>query len=508
MSKQLHSTMSDRRRFLLAMGVVASTALESSLIAPRGANAAAPTVASKPVLLRPSNDHNLFRVRVELEVEGNVNVPKNSLVSKKSDLQIPIKSTATLDYEERFFRTTDSTRVTLAQRHYHEATSESTLNRTEQSSRLRESVRSVIVRRGDTPELIYSTDDYFQRDELDLLRLPASSMGLDDLLPIEAVTAGATYIPTTDAMKSVLSLSSVEASDVVADVVSITDDDAKITFQGTVDGSIDGVPTTVRTVGKLTFDRRSGVCIWLAMAVHETREIGKAEPGFDVAATIKLLRKPLDKPIALSATPPKLTATDPIPQDRLYVELTSKELGVSVLMDRRWRVMSDVPGAAMMRMIENDRSIAQCDFRPLASLPAGTQWTLAAFQQDIKKTLGEQLGQFVSAEERVSETGLRALRVTASGAVENVPIQWVVLHLSDDSGRRMLATFTMEAKNADVFAGSDHQLGGSLRLLDPAVVRRESVTKTQTAPRPPRIGKASSSGDSKGEVQSASDLKL
>ena len=174
------------------------------------------------------------------------------------------------------------------------------------------------------------------------------------------------------------------------------------------------------------------------MAVHETREIGKAEPGFDVAATIKMVRKPLDQTIALAAATAEFDVTGPIPSDRLYVDLRSDELGVSVLMDRRWRMMNDVPGAAMMRMIENDRSIAQCDFRPLVGPQPGAQWTLEAFQADVKQTLGEQLSDLIEADQRVSEAGLRVLRVTAQGSVEGVPIQWIVLHFSDDSGRRVL----------------------------------------------------------------------
>ncbi|WP_218933669.1 hypothetical protein [Rubripirellula lacrimiformis] len=467
--------------------------------------------AGRTVMLRPTGRHDLYRVRVELEVEGNVNVPKNPLVSRKSDMQLPITSTATMDYEERVLGEDPSLvgagRIRAAQRYYHVAKSERTLNRTQKDSQLRDSVRETVVRRDVMPEVVYAVDDYFDRDELELLRLPASSLGMDDLLPTTAVSTGSKYSPSSDAMLSVLGLSSVDATEVVGEVVEITPDQAKIQFTGNVHGSVEGVPTMIRTVGKLTFDRKLGASTWLAMAVHETREIGKAEPGFDVSATIKMLRKPLDKPIALAAKATTSVANGPIPEERLYVDLKSNELGLGVLMDRRWRMMTDVPGAAMMRMIEDDRSIAQCDFRPLASLPAGTQWTLEAFQEDIRKTLGEQLADLVSAEERASETGLRVLRVTATGAVEGVPIQWMLMHLSDDSGRRVLATFTMEAKNSATFAGSDHQLGASLRLLERRSPKPEAVTKSTAADRPTRIARANQRDSNQVEVQSASDLK-
>ncbi|TWU57034.1 hypothetical protein Poly51_29550 [Rubripirellula tenax] len=464
--------------------------------------------AAGSVMLRPNPKQNLFRVRCELEVEGNVNLPKNALVSRESEIQLPITSKAVLDYEERVTRkNANDPTIVMAERHYHTAERKSTLNKTDTVCELRDSVRSTVVRHDVTPEVVFAVDDYFRRDELDLLRTPASSLGLDGLLPTEAVATGTKYSPSMESLAAALSLSSVEASKVVAEVVSITAQEAKIQFTGDVDGSIEGVPTIVRTVGKLTFDRKLGACTWLAMAVHETREIGKAEPGFDVSATIKMVRKPMAQPVALAASKTKVNPTAPIPEDRLYVDLKSDELGIGVLMDRRWRMMSDVPGAAMMRMIENDRSIAQCDFRPLATLPKGSQWTLDAFEEDIKKTLGEQLADIVSAEERVGETGLRVLRVAATGAVEGVPIQWTLMHLSDDSGRRVLATFTMESRNASVFAGSDHQLGGSLRLLDRKSADGEMVSGKYVLDGETRISRAKPRRDDSSEVQSASDHK-
>ncbi len=495
---QKDRVLAGRRHFLLA-----STALATDAIF-------CPTVsaAEMQVLLQRSTQ-DLFRIRIEMEVEGNVNVPENPLVSRKSELKLPVKSDAVFDYEERYHRPSGADAnsfVTMAERFYHEARSRSRINRTAQSCQLRESVRETIVRREMLPEVIYAVEDYFHRDELELLRVPASSIAVDELLPREAVHEGSAYMPTRAAMVSVLNLTSVEASDVKAEVVSITDNEARIHFRGKVDGSVEGVPTLIRTVGKLTFDRTLGTCTWLAMAVHETREIGKAEPGFDVAATIKMVRKPLTRTIALAPQPPKLDVTGPIPEERLYVDLRSDALGVSVLMDRRWRTMKDVPGAAMMRMIEDDRSIAQCDFRPLVGLQPGAQWTLEAFQADVKQTLGEQLSDLIEADQRVSETGLRVLRVTAQGSVEGVPIQWIVLHFSDDSGRRVLATFTMEGDHVEAFAGSDMQLASTLRfteLPDRSAQKVSAIDGKDTL----RVVKANSGEDSNQEVQSASDLR-
>lgn len=486
-----------RRQFLLT-----SACLAAGLVGVSPLEAAGPT---EGILLTPSGGE-LFRVRLEMELKGNVNLPKNALASRKSALKLPIQSEATFDYEERFRRPAgvDSGEVTACERYYHEARSDSLVNGSPQAGRLRDSVRETIVRREMLPEVIYAAEDYFHRDELELLRLPISSVAADQLLPRERVQVGSEYELRREDLVSVFNLTSVEASDVKGTVVEISEQEAKIQFRGELDASVDGVPSHLRTVGKLTFDRKTGTCSWLAVAIHETREIGIAEPGFDIAATVKMVRQPLDRPIALASPPPSFDVTAPIPEDRLYVELVSDRLSFSSLMDRRWHMISDVAGASMMRMIENDRVIAQCDLRNLATLKPGAQWTLEAFQRDVRQTLGEQLRDLIEAEQFVSSAGLRVLRVAAHGAVEGVPIHWVMLHFSDDSGRRLLATFTMEGQQVDRFAGADTQLAGTLRFLGSgAEPAGASDPQAPAEPAQPEVAKANSSENDQDEVQSS-----
>jgi uncharacterized membrane protein len=508
-----------RRQFLLASACVAANAVAASL---QGPNASA--AESAGILLQPSG-RTLFRVRLEMEVQGNVQVPRNALASRKAALTLPILSNATFDYEERYRGPADASNdssadgeVTYVERYYHEAASTSKLNRSSQSTTLRDSVRQTIVRRESLPEMIYSPDDYFQRDELELLRLPVTSVSLEQLLPPDRVQVNSQYSLSREAMASVLNLSSVEVCEVSAKIVSITQQEARIQLGGKLDGSVDGVPTTIRVTGKLTFDRQAGACTWLAIGLHETRDIGVGEPGFDISATLKMVRQPLDAPVALDSPATPVDVTAPIPADRLYVELVSEQVGLTAMMDRRWRMISDVPGNAMMRMIDTDRSIAQCDLRPLATLAPGTQWTLEAFQLDVRKTLGEQLTNLLEAEESVSPAGLRVLRVVAQGSVQGIPIQWVMQHFSDDSGRRLLAVFTLEGHQAATFAGADAQLAATLRFRSTVTSEPQSSEPQSSEPQPSKRVESPTSSDQQvarsrsrvpgdDHVQSASDLR-
>jgi hypothetical protein len=506
MSRQTNLPPIGRRTFLWSAALL--TAIGGPVTGPPAAGAADAGSAAVPIELRPDRQRNLMRIRMEMDVKGNVNVPKNPLVSRASDLTLPLKSNAIFDYEERYLRPTEGnprSEVPVVERFYHQASNASELNRHASTFQLRDSVRHVHVRRSQLPETIYAMEDYFTGDELSLLRVPISSAAVDQLLPTTAVRVGDTFQPSKEALISLLNLSSVISSDIQLQVVAIDEENVRMQLRGKINGSVEGVPTVIRTVGKLTFDRQLGTSTWLAIALHETREIGKAEPGFDVAATIKMVRQPLPSTVALPAQAPALPLTGPPPEDRLYVDLQSKHVGIGVLLDRRWKLMNDVPGAAMMRMIDGDHSIAQCNLRTLTSLEPGKQLTLEAFQRDIQRTLGDQLIELTEAEQRVSATGLRVLRVAARGAAEGVPIAWTMLHFSDDSGRRVQATFTMSADSVETFAGADVQFADSLRLLKTA--DREEVADSAGGAAQIASQTAKSDEVSDDQVQSMSDLR-
>lgn len=456
----MNDFLASRRQWLSSVATVATGIFVSS----SQVLGETKTASTNPVSLIADPSKTLFRVRVELDVEGNVNVPRNALVSKEKASQHPLKSKSVLDWEERILGFEDDRTVAAAERFFYEAQGGGTSGRNSQKLELRKESQYVFVRRLDDKWVTYSPDTYLSGAELELLELPANSLAMDGLLPTTPVSQGDTYKPSKEILAKLLSLASVEESDVVGEVDTIDDDVAKLHLKGKVQGSVAGVPTTIDLVGKMVFDRKSMSTNWLALAVREHRDIGKSEPGFEVAATIKMIRKPLEVPARLSSIPPS-SPDGPVSTERLYCELTSAAVGYTALMDRRWKMMTDAAGSSMMRMIENDRGIGQCDIRPAGKMAAGTQLTMAALVADVKKSLGDRFGQLIESREEVNEFGLRVLKVATQGSVEGVPVQWIFLHFSDDSGKRLLATMTVGGSDLDAFAGADIQLAASLRFI-------------------------------------------
>jgi hypothetical protein len=445
---------------------IASTASATAAAVLLGdfAGAESQSATDPKVLLVADPTRQLHRVRVEMDIEGNINVPKNALVSKEKTAQIPVRSQCVLDWEERVLGFASDRTAHAAQRYYHEAHSSGKVGKKDHQIKLRPQSQSIRIQRQDARWLVYSDQTYLDGQELDLLKVPANSLAIDGLLPTMAVRTGDTYQPDPDVLAKLLSLAAVQESTITGEVVSVESASAKIHFKGKVEGSVGGVPTTIDVVAKLVFDREAAACTWLAVAIREVREIGKSEPGFDVAGTIRMIRKPLDAPVRLPAAAP-IDLTAMVPLDRLYTELSSKPVGYAVLMDRRWKIMTDVAGASMMRMIEDDRGIAQCDLRPLGKMAAGSQLTLEAMTQESRTSMGDRFVEVLQAREELNQAGLRVLRVTIQGAVQGVPVQWIFMQFSDDAGRRLLATATVGNEHLDTFAGADEQLCGSLRFL-------------------------------------------
>jgi hypothetical protein len=101
---------------------------------------------------------------------------------------------------------------------------------------------------------------------------------------------------------------------------------------------------------------------------------------------------------------------------------------------------------------------------PLAPVSAGKQTTLAEFQEDVKKTLGKNFGQFVKASQKPGDANVRVLRVAASGEVSQLPIQWIYYLVANERGQQTSLVFTLESSLAERFADADRKLVSGLRF--------------------------------------------
>src|SRR5688500_12301866 len=115
--------------------------------------------------------------------------------------------------------------------------------------------------------------------------------------------------------------------------------------------------------------------------------------------------------------------------------------------------MLDRHEIAALRRVEAHDLLAQCSTSVPPPLPTGEQLTLEGFQEDVKKSLDKSLTELVEAAQNLNENGLAVLRVTAVGKVQDVDVEWIYYHLTDNEGRRASLVFTLETSLVERFGG-------------------------------------------------------
>jgi hypothetical protein len=203
---------------------------------------------------------------------------------------------------------------------------------------------------------------------------------------------------------------------------------------------------------------------WLGISIQEQRDISHMEPGYSVTARLQVLRREEPGKVQVEASELLDLAKRDDPT-RWLVRLESQQGRFATYVDRKWFTYVDGGEDSVLRMVENNQVLAQCNLARLPNLAAGSQLTLEGMQADIRKALGERFGEIVESTEKVTSNQLRLLRTEVSGTQEQIPLRWIYAHLSDDSGRRLALVYTMEASQAEKIADSELQMLDSIQFL-------------------------------------------
>ncbi len=276
-----------------------------------------------------------------------------------------------------------------------------------------------------------------------------------------------------------MNLDAISQSDVTTTFKQATDDAAQLEVAGTVQGAVEGASTEIEIKGRYKYDLQAKRITWLALLVKEKRSIGNVSPGVDVTARLQMKIVPGTNNPALSDEALSSIKPEPAPEQTL-LEFTSKG-GFQFLYDRAWHVVNETNEAATLRLVDRGELIAQCNASALAKVEAGKRFTLARFQEDVQKSLGDHFKQFIAAGETKNSIGQETCRVIAGGEVESLPIQWNYYLVADDQGHQAVLAFTLESELLERFGDSDKSILATLRFVAPQV-----DTAAQPTPAPPR----------------------
>ncbi|MFO0900458.1 MAG: hypothetical protein U0836_23760 [Pirellulales bacterium] len=433
--------------------------LAASLFSVAAAAQAADTI-NLSADLRPGQ---LAQVKFQMEVGGQLKMVRDGKVS-----QTPMKVDGKSAYRERLLAAADGSRVSRSVRKYDSAAGTLTIERRKLTPELSSPHRLIVASVGKDAQTLFCPTGLLTRDELDLIDVPCSTLLINRLLPGKTVKLGDTWRHQPEDLALLLGLDAVSQADVESVVSQLKDGEAEMALAGTVAGAVGGVATDIELKAKYRFNQVAGRIDWLAMLIKENRSVGHAAPGVDVVAKLQVQIDPLAKAEDLSEAALAGVPLEPAPElTRLAYVSPSGELSMAV--NRGWQVVNEDGQIAVLRLVERGDLLAQCNATRLPPLASGNKLSLADFQTEVRKALGDNFRQFAEAAELTSGADYHVLRVVAQGSVSDLPIEWRYYHITDRSGRRASLAFTISQQFTERFGENDQELALGLRLMEPTV---------------------------------------
>jgi len=434
---------------------------------------------SKRLLKQPTDIESLqTRTKIEMELDGALSVEDKSAKQSGGMRSVPVKAKATQDYFEMVAY--QDGKQTAAARQFLSARLENWVTGKSVDHMLRDDCRDTRVLEVENSWEQYCPTRPLNRREVELLRAPINSMMLERLLPNQPAKANSDWAVSEDDAKHLFNLDAVHRSDLRARITSVDKGLVKIELYGKLDATADSVSTEIQVRGAahVQVGSQGPMVKWLGVSIQEIREVSRLRPGFNITARIQLIREEQPKmQLADRQELLKLAATeDP---SRWLVQLESSMGKYAMYAARNWVTYVDGTEDSVLKMIENNQSIAQCNIGQLPKMESGSQLTAEGLEADIRAALKERFEEVLETTEKVTASGLRLLRMEVSGTQEQIPIRWIYAHLSDDSGRRVALVFTLAAEYAEQFAGCDLQMLDSFHFTN---LESESAPKILEAP--------------------------
>lgn len=310
---------------------------------------------------------------------------------------------------------------------------------------------------------LFGVDGPLTRDELNLLEFPCNTAILESLLPTKPVSVGDSWEHTPELAAALLGLDAAGAADLKSTLSKVEETTATLALAGTVQGAIDGVSTKIDVKANYRFDRRAGRITFIGMLIKEDRSIGHVGPGMNVTAKFQVKVTPGAQHEALAAYQ-DASALKSLAPEYALLEYEPSLSNYRLLYDSRWHVMTDEPHLVALRLVDRGELLAQAKISTPAGVSHEQPATIEAFQDEVRETLGDEFGQFTSATTTQNSLGIVTHRVTVSGVVEELPIEWRYYLLIGPAGEQVVAAFTLEEKESSRFGDADERMVESIEF--------------------------------------------
>ncbi len=326
--------------------------------------------------------------------------------------------------------------------------------------------------------VLFSPLGPLDRDELDLITVPANSAMVDALLPNRLVAVGETWKLDTDWLAPLLGLDAVHRSTVVCKLDRVEKNLAIVHAREPSAVRRTGVSSEITLAAKYSFDTQLKRITWYAMTLKEKRAVGHAHPALEATARVQMA---IEKAVQRADSAPERAGRPELKADEpaRLLEFRSPS--------RRLRAAAGPPLARDDRAGGRERPadggpgdlIAQSNISALPPLEKGETFSHRGFPAGREAGLGRPFRRIRHG----LGIGHRQRPARHAGGHDRqdseLSIDWVYYHLTDDQGRRASCVFTYESELGRPIRG---------RATSRCSVRSGSSKKRPATSRMPPLG--------------------
>lgn len=294
-----------------------------------------------------------------------------------------------------------------------------------------------------------SMDDVLEQSELELIQNPADPMTLPGVFNKAKVKEGDKWEPSKTALAKMLRVREINESSVKLLLKKVDSKTARVYIMGSLNAEVDDVMTQMEISGIALIDQNSKMLSNFKLSIRESRAPGQIAPGFEGKTKIDIRITDAKTP-ELSSSELAKRNTNKSKKVRQRVKWQSKSGNFTVTFEPRWKMIAAEDDAAILRFMDHDELLAQCNIVQLPSRPADNPLSLASYKTEVAKILAADEGaSLISAASIPTEAGDSALRVVVAGEEDGLAVNWFYYHVGSEDGRQVTLMFTMAASVAN-----------------------------------------------------------
>lgn len=398
--------------------------------------------------------------------------------STGSVMSLPLDVKAKMSY---FQRVTNSGQ---AIRYYENAQAEIKLEKGKTNPTLSQANRLIVARlkpsSGARVEMA-SINDTLDQTELQLIQNLADPMTLAGVLNKNGIKEGDKWKPSERALAKLLHVHQINESNVQLLLKKADSKLARVYMMGSVNADVDDISTQMEISGIAIVDLKTQMISSFKLGIRETRAPGQIAPGFEGKTKIDLRITPNSSTPHLSNSAlARLTQNRKIRQ-RLKWESQAGRFVVNY--DPRWKMITAERDAAVLRFIDKDDILTQCNIVQLPSRPAGNRLSLDTYKKEVAKIVEkDENARFVSGSKVPMPSGYATLRVIVAGEEDGLTVNWFYYHVSAEDGRQVTFVFTLDESVASRVTQLADQMVADIEFLP--MPKKVATSKSDTTKKP------------------------